>query len=254
MAKDIQRFIEDKADEEYTPIQIFKELNQKFKKQKREPELPSLRTVQLMVKEREILDTSGTWSIKDNEPEDAKLILEILANVIILSHGKKRNFTNKEAEWVLKIRKIIPDVSLVQVWRIARKYLLYESQGITSTEGWDAYLAFTPWRSGNHFSHYKNALLKGWAEGAPILDWIHQDAKYAYIPGYEDFPKSFFDYSYEELVEKGKQSIEEHLDLLADGIAKGEMDKDVIDKFFDELENSKSEYDGEDMPGKGGRK
>ena len=125
-------------------------------------DVPSLRTVQDVVNELRGLDTSGSWTIADaRDGEEARLVLETLAAVIEATEGKRREITRGEAAWVIRIRRAAPDLHPWEAFRLARTYLRLEERGEPS--GFlDAFLAFAPWRSPEHFERTKAAIRKGW--------------------------------------------------------------------------------------------
>jgi len=119
-----------------------------------ETKTPHIRTIQRIVKDMKITDTSYRWSIKDYDGEDARLIFDVLAEVIDWSDGQKYNFTKKEAEWVLRISKATGDLHAFLVWILAKFYMYRELKGIKDTEELDMYIAFTPWRSMDALQQY----------------------------------------------------------------------------------------------------
>jgi len=172
MSPELQKRIEEKAASGYSATDIYRELVESG------PEnLPKLRTVQNVVKAKELPDESGPWSVANKDkygafldtPEDARIILDVLADVIIQS-GRKRAFTMNEAKWVLRIRKLAPDISCGSVWDLARSYMVAENKE-DPTEATDAYLAFKPWMSKNRLEHYEYALKVGYIKEDPDRPW-----------------------------------------------------------------------------------
>jgi len=92
----------------------------------------------------------GYGNLSDYEGEDAKLILEVISELVIQSKGKVCSLTKANAEWIVKIRKAVPDMKLYSTWPIARLYLLQESRGSKDFQALDNYLSFAPWRSQYH--------------------------------------------------------------------------------------------------------
>lgn len=158
----IQDEIEFRAMEGWTPIQIYEKLEMKHKNEKLEGTLPSLRTVQRVVKDVTVEDRSGTWNLSDCKGEDAKLILEVISELVIQTDGKVCSLTKAEAEWIVKIRKAVPDMKLYSTWAMARLYLIQESSGLKEFQALDNYLSFTPWRSKYHNYFYSKAISEGW--------------------------------------------------------------------------------------------
>jgi hypothetical protein len=134
---------------------------------------PDIRTIQRIVKEVVVPDTSGTWSITDNEGEDARLVLDILAANIVSKQGfmypdMKRKFTKAEAQWIIRLRKAAPDAPAKIIVLLYQLYMRREAQGITNTADLDCYLAFTPWRDKDCFRLYKRVVAKGWMPKVPL--------------------------------------------------------------------------------------
>ena len=94
----IQELTIDKPD--WSPAQIRRELE---KRPDLEYELPSDRTIQMIVKEARPPDPSGPWSLADAEPRDVALVLPVLAAVVGKSQGRQ-HVTRAEAKWVVKLR------------------------------------------------------------------------------------------------------------------------------------------------------
>jgi len=181
MNKALESWIEDKASLNWSPAKIFREMKTD-KRFRNKVDFPTQRTVERIVKDVEIRDKTGPWSVADQSdngvflytPEDATLILEVLADVILASTGQKRFFTKQEAKWVLRIRKLVPDMKLPGVWQLAHAYMLSESRN-EPTERLDTYLAFKPWRSMNRFGNYKYGVDQGWIKGDPLDRWETTD-------------------------------------------------------------------------------
>jgi hypothetical protein len=181
MNKALESWIEDKASLNWSPAKIFREMKTD-KRFRNKVDFPTQRTVERVVKEVEIRDKTVPWSVADknenglflNTPEDSTLVLEVLADVILASAGEKRIFTKQEAKWVLRIRKLVPDMKLLGVWQLAHAYMLSESRN-EPTERLDTYLAFKPWRNANRFGNYKYAVDQGWIGGDPLDRWETTD-------------------------------------------------------------------------------
>ena len=139
-------------------------------------EVPLIRTIQRVRRELLFPETTDLWRIDDGKPEDAALILQVLGEIIVLTKGRKRTFIKQEAEWVLRIRKMIPDADSLKVWDIARSYLLHELRGQDSGP-LDVYLSFTPWRSKEHYDRYWLAIehledvrVREWGVALAVID------------------------------------------------------------------------------------
>ncbi|MFC1938524.1 hypothetical protein ACFLWH_02615, partial [Chloroflexota bacterium] len=159
----------------------------KFTSQEKRSRLPTIRTIQRIVKEVAIPDTSGTWSVADSEGEDARLVLDILAFLISSAIGiLKGNFsiTKREAQWIIRIRKAAPDAPDLIVWALIELYIRRETNGITDNADLDGYLALTPWRDNDCFRLYKRLVAKGKIPKLPL--WYLMTDVEADIAGHFD--------------------------------------------------------------------
>lgn len=154
---EVERAIEDLALKGWEPIQIYRNLEGK---EKFKDKLPSLRTVQTIVKQGRPRDTTGAWTLEDSAAGDAALVLETLAAVIEYSEGLTTAFTIKQAEWIVRIRRAAPDLHLWAAYHLAWSYQSRIEEKI-STADLDAYLAFAPWRSDDALARYKEAFRQG---------------------------------------------------------------------------------------------
>mgnify|MGYP006966873253 CR=1 FL=1 len=131
----------------------------------------STRTVERMAKEYRAPDESPPWTVEDSDPEDAKLILAWLANIIeggFVVYRQDRRLTKAEAFWYLQIRRIAPDLSFVRAGIVANLYRIRAAKE-ASTEELDAYLGFAPWRGAEALERYKEMVGAGWVK--PITMW-----------------------------------------------------------------------------------
>lgn len=159
---------------QWTPSQIFEKVSDDLAKDKKNKLImPSKRTVERMVKHYCSMSKPGdsdTWSVADSEPEDAALILKVLADVMLFTHGEKPTFTRQEAKWVLKIGKMLPEAySLTQIWLLAKDYVVAETRH-QETGHLDAYLAFKPWKNNDRYRTYEYAVNHKWIP--PHDNWI----------------------------------------------------------------------------------
>ena len=232
----LQTWIEGEADSGMSPAEI-------ERKMKAEPQfienekLPSLRTIRRVVEDRRPEDSSGAWRIKNAEAEDARLILDVLADVIIETEGRKGSFTKKEASWVLKLRKVAPDARPYNVWRLAREYMVLENKKIADTATLDHYLAFRPWTNRNRFGNYEGAIALGWITEDPLGLWDTVDRLYSDPQCFPNAPRSLaethpfvigFSHQWWKLQEKGRQDLERELSVIKD------QHPEMIEKIFKE--------------------
>ena len=106
------------------------------------------RTVQNHVKR--IDENRLRWDRFATDGGDARLIFEVLAEVIKVSDHNKESFTQEEADTVLWVRQTAPDLPPYYVWITAVLYMAElrvrpaEDQDFASL---DAFLALKPWQS-----------------------------------------------------------------------------------------------------------
>ena len=115
---------------DYGPSQILRELKRKNRYKGR---LPVLRTIQRITRELSVDDHSGQWCLKDYDGGSGRLILDVLGTIIPITGGKVRQFTNADANWVLKIRQAAPGLDLWKVWLLTRLYMLREQHNEDAT-------------------------------------------------------------------------------------------------------------------------
>jgi hypothetical protein len=134
----------------WSPKQIYDELTSRnregvFKHPEVEEWEPELRTVQKIIKRARPADPSGTCEPTEWENgEDVALVLEVIKYLV--GNGELIWPTRAEAQRILWIRQTAPTLLLELVWRLTRRYIIYESQQLpTKRLAW--YLAFKPWES-----------------------------------------------------------------------------------------------------------
>ena len=167
----LNRIIYFAATETWRPAQINEAVLADLTKRKRSHEMPSLRTVERIVNYYRNPGASQIWTVADSEAGDATLILEVLVDVMLLTYGAKRAFAKGEAQWVLKIRKMMPDAASFRIWLIAGAYFVSETRG-QDTSPLDMYLAFKPWKSKRRFDNYSDAVENGWIKEDPSVAWL----------------------------------------------------------------------------------
>lgn len=127
--------------------------------------IPTVRTLQRILKSKTIEDDTAQWNIDDYSAEDSRLILEILPQIAILTYGATVTLTIKEANSVLKVRRVAPDLGIYGVWRVSYLYRLYEQTGKPTTT-LDMFLALAPWQEDESWrkTTYENMTKLGWLE------------------------------------------------------------------------------------------
>lgn len=164
---DIQAVIEGKALERWTPAQIEKWLNDddRFK-----GKVPTLRTIQRIVRDILPLETSGEWRLLDSEPSDVALVVETLGAAIVQSGGRVTSFSRDLADLIVRIRRAAPDLGLHAVYLLASHYSLALQRG-WQTAGIDALLALAPWKGPEAEEQFQHALAVGWIPGTVGQLW-----------------------------------------------------------------------------------
>lgn len=88
----------------------------------------NFKTVEHIVKEhRKPVDTSESWSLRDSDGDDAKLILEVRREIVRIWENPTQRISKKEDEWVVRVRTAAPDLNPATVWLVAVIYNLRES-------------------------------------------------------------------------------------------------------------------------------
>ena len=166
---DLERWIEDKARLECTPAEIYRHMQLEPQFNERE-NLPSLRTIQRVVEDSITKDTTATWTIgsvkvdvQNISLDDARLILDILRSVFLLTRGRKRSFTIKEAQWVLKVAKLAPGLFHETIWTMVQNYMYNEAEGIDN-ENLDIEVALDSLASSAHMTAADIAWENDWYE------------------------------------------------------------------------------------------
>jgi hypothetical protein len=128
---------------------------------------PEIRTIRGIVKDVRASDTSGVWAITDSEPEDARVVLDFLADTTEYLHVDYSTYVNfssigtlskAEAEWVIRLSKIAPGASSTLIATLKNLYMSRQAKSIADTRDLDAYLAFRPWESSDRMKLYKRAV------------------------------------------------------------------------------------------------
>lgn len=121
--------------------------------------VPTLRTVQRVVKEITPRDPSEPWSLGDNVEGEA-LIVPVLAELIERTDGRRRHLTRSEATWIARIRSVAPGLALWHCYMLAVAYVRVAEMK-SSTEGLDALLAYAPWDGPTSAERYVHAVNDG---------------------------------------------------------------------------------------------
>ena len=165
---DIQEEIDAKARSGWLPAQILKYLEDTYGKVENVPR--DIRTIRRRVKAVRSSDTSGRWSMVDCEPEDARIVLDVLAGCME-NHstmiGNSNYFTINQAEWVIKLSKAAPGANARIIATLVHLYMSRVAKGIVDNSDLDAYLAFKPWHSSDSMRLYKRTVSRGFVPEVP---------------------------------------------------------------------------------------
>jgi len=122
--------------------------------------VPELRTIQSHLRQMRPREPIQPWGLRESDPEDLPLILDLLADAIDLSEGRIRWLTVAEAEWVVRFRRAYPELELDRAYALARMAVAAESgQGFFDLAGIARYLAYRPWTDGA--KRYVQAFVEG---------------------------------------------------------------------------------------------
>ena len=127
--------------------------------------IPSLRTIQRIVKALRDADVSEPWAPStSDDPEDARHILDVTAAVIEVRAGRGglSGLTRREAEWCAWLGRAAPGLEPWAIFRIARMMILAEAgvAGHSSVPA-TAFIAFAPWRNAAAAQRYAAAVRAG---------------------------------------------------------------------------------------------
>jgi hypothetical protein len=156
------QLIKDGVDAGISAAQISKNIADELKN---ESDRPHPRHVQRLVKEL-TPGAAAPWSLADSrDADEARIILDTLRDLINRTEDRITSISLREADMVLKIRWLAPDLGFVPVWELAREYLRREDAE-QDTRDLDAWLAFKPWTWGparyhEYIDSGESELLKG---------------------------------------------------------------------------------------------
>lgn len=132
---------------------------------------PSVRTVQDIVRDVRSEEPFERWSVASSSPEDAALILPVYAAVTDRFIEEYPSLGVRDAEWVVRIRKVVPDLPAFAVYEVAFSYGIRRRRDL-KTDDLDSLLAFAPWRGPNAFDLYSDVARHPPAGiGFPNIGW-----------------------------------------------------------------------------------
>jgi hypothetical protein len=165
---------------------------------------PSPRTIQRLIARLKTVDVSGPWSFaQEEDPEDARLALEVLAQVYDRTDGRVW-LTKEVAAWVIRLRRAEPEMPASWAYVLAWQYLAAESAQREQDEPMllDLVVALQPWAirggaAGEAMSGFggDRAVIRWWDEdSSPALRklWPFIDELEALVKDIERVPRSDF--------------------------------------------------------------
>lgn len=126
----------------HKPAEVYRMLEEKGLLKDPNPDL-GRRTIERMVRDAKPLDPSGPWSFAAADPEEARLVLDVVVWVFHWSKGRTW-LTNEVTSWVARVREAAPGVPTNWAYHLAIAY-----QGATQrrqdSRSLDVVLAVKPW-------------------------------------------------------------------------------------------------------------
>lgn len=148
---EVEKAIEKLALRGYEPIQIYRYLEEKPELRDK---LPSLRTVQNIVRDMSLSDRSDVWTLAKSDVDTARAVAYVLPLVVEFSNGRITSFTQAEANWLAKVHTLAPDCPPHILYIVAKQYMRREHIA-QPTVDLDLYLACAPWRGEAHARRYE---------------------------------------------------------------------------------------------------
>jgi hypothetical protein len=144
--------------------------------------LPERRTIERYAKAQQLPKADDVWDWAQASPEEAGIVQPVLAAAIAQTDGRIATFSRAQAEWVVRIRRAVPEMPAHVVWRFATEYSLARdrahldnsltvSRGLAGEIGKDRPLIAAHVRT--HVARWLSRPLIVWAR--------YQDAADAYI-------------------------------------------------------------------------
>lgn len=158
----VQRRVQELAWSGYSPSAIHREL---FPAGLGSPDFVTLKTIQRMVRDVTVIDSSGPWSLLDpNGPEDARLILDLVDMWI----GRRSDWPSKNlVGYIVRVRSVAPDVPGRWAHSLGRSYQLLASREKPDTRLLDFTLGAAPWKSDWDAWRWAETIRKSAAELGP---------------------------------------------------------------------------------------
>ena len=120
-----------------------------------EDQAASIRVIQNITKE--IRENRVPWNRLEAGGYDSGFILEVLADVNEETNGKKTQFTQEEADWVMWVCKAAPDLPLYGVWMLAQLYMGETRSANPQFDQLDLFIGTRCWESLDSITDYADA-------------------------------------------------------------------------------------------------
>jgi hypothetical protein len=130
-----------------------------------------VRTIQRIVRTVRSPDLSGSWTLAQASPDEARAVLPVLA--LVLERGYVDRLTLDEASWIYKLALIARDLPLQRLWLAATSYRVRVAHKLP-TGDLDAFLAFAPWRGHEDQRRYWRLVVERKVQRPPL--YLLQDA------------------------------------------------------------------------------
>jgi hypothetical protein len=140
-------------------------------------QIPTVRTIFSWIDGFRPLDPRALWFVQRLNAREAAIVLPVLGEVLIRTEGKVGAFSNAEAEWLVTLTDIAPDLPAMLRLILARFYALLDSEVSKDSDhsrqveraASDLFLALAPWRSPDAARQYNQAIAEGWIPAHPLI-------------------------------------------------------------------------------------
>lgn len=119
-------------------------------------EVPSTRTIQTYLSRLRTKGPPTAWEWTDASPNEAALVLPVIAAVMANSAGQVRSVTRQAADWIFRLRLAIPSLRPSTAYWLAVRYAAAVEYG-RSTSELDDYVA--AYAGGPDSGAYKHSAL-----------------------------------------------------------------------------------------------